>query len=670
MTEKPNGATQLIEPEDILRFTTIDDARIAPDGSVVAYVSRRSILEENRYASAIHLVSTAEGGVSRKITAGDARDSAPRWSPDGRSLAFVSNRSGVDQVYLLDLSGGEARQLTAFSRGASGPVWSPDGSRIAVVSSEGNGVDDETRAQSGGYIRYVSRLQYRFDELGYQDERFSHVWIIDVETGQSRRLTWGDSSVQSVAWSADASRIAFSANRVDGVGPGFRSQLYVIASDAADAEDGHDNARRIDVETGSVAGIVWAPSGSRLAFIGQHPEARAGANAEIYVVDVDAGQTSVITSSFDRSPGTGSFSDTWGPRDANPLVWRTDESGVLFTASDRGKVHVFEAGLDGDVTRVVGGARSIAYVTLSEDGSRMSFVAGSFTNPCDVFTCMGDGSSERRLTTVNDDVLAGLPVQEPELIEFESHDGGFTVDAWLIRPVGFDPEAQYPLVQIIHGGPHSIFGHTFFFDMQQWASNGWNVLFINPRASQGYGEAFATAAIGDWGGGDWIEQETALDLAIGKGGVDPERLAVTGLSYGGFMTNWIIGQTNRYKVAVSENSICNFISFFTVSDIGSYWLEREMEREVWSNIDWYMERSPISYVPKMQTPILFLQAETDWRCPVEEGEQLYTALKSRGVPTEMVRFPGESHVQLSAGKPETRLVRRQVTLDWFKRYLD
>lgn len=669
VTDSAPDSTRRIEPEDILRLATIDDARLSPDGSTVAYVLKHSVLAENRYRSAIHLASTAGDGSTRQMTEGTARDTAPRWSPDGRTLAFVSNRSGADQVYVLDLAGGEARQLTSFSRGASSPVWSPDGTRIAVLSTEGNGVDDETRAQPGGYIRYVTRLQYRFDELGYQDERFNHIWIIDVESGQSHRLTWAESSAQSVAWSADSRRIAFSANRVDGVGPGFRSQLYVIDADATQVTGRLDSARRIDVETSSVAGIAWAPAGTRLAFIGQHPEARAGANADVYLVDVDSGESAVLTSDFDRSPGTGSFSDTWGPRDANPLVWRPDGSGVLFTASDKGRVQVFEASTSGGVSTVVDGDRTIAYVTLSRDGSQVAFVAGSFTNPCDVYTCAADGSGEQRMTTINEAVLAELPVQAPELMTFESQDGGFTVDAWLIRPAGFDPQQQYPLVQIIHGGPHSIFGHTFFFDMQLWASEGWNVLFINPRASQGYGEAFATAAIGDWGGGDWIEQETALDLAISKGGVDPERLAVTGLSYGGFMTNWIIGQTNRYRVAVSENSICNFISFYTVSDIGSYWLEKEMEREVWSNINWYMERSPISYVPDMQTPILFLQAETDWRCPVEEGEQLYTALKSRGVPTEMVRFPGESHVQLSAGKPETRLVRRQVTLDWFNRYL-
>jgi dipeptidyl aminopeptidase/acylaminoacyl peptidase len=325
--------------------------------------------------------------------------------------------------------------------------------------------------------------------------------------------------------------------------------------------------------------------------------------------------------------------------------------------------------MNGDVSLAVGGDRSIANVTRSADGSRLAFIAGSFTNPCDVFTCDADGSDVRQLTNVNADLLAELAIQTPEHMPFESFDGAYTLDAWIIRPVGVEAGTKAPLVQIIHGGPHSIFGHTFFFDMQLWASQGWNVLFMNPRASQGYGEAFATGAIADWGGVDWKEQEQALDLAIERGGVDPDRLAVTGLSYGGFMTNWIVGQTDRYKVAASENGICNLVSFYGTADIGWYFLEHEMEKPIWENLDWYMRASPIWYVDRMKTPMLLLQAEADYRCPIEQGEQLFTALLARGIPTEMVRFPGENHVQLSNGKPETRLVRRQVTLEWFKKYL-
>jgi dipeptidyl aminopeptidase/acylaminoacyl peptidase len=652
-----------LTPDDLLKIVTIDDAQIAPDGSSVAYVVKRSILDENRYASAIHLISTSGNGQPRKLTAGDRRDGSPRWSPDGQHLAFISDRSGVGQIYLLDLRGGEARQVSQIARGVSSPVWSPDGTRIAVLSSEGEGMDDETRKRAGGFIRHIKRLNYRFNELDYIDDRFNHVWVVDVATGEATRVTQGETSIQSMSWSPDGRSIAYTTNRRDETSDSFHSQLYVAAVDGSCetmASEGSEDA----------VGPAWSPDGSRIAFIGRRPETRAGGNNDIFLATPDGGALVCLTDGFDRSPGTGTFSDTWGPRDHTPLSWAADGSSVYFTASDHGCVGVYKAAADGSgVTQVVGGERTIGYVSFSADGQRMAFAASGFTNPCDIYTCDADGSDERRLTHLNADVLSGGVVQEPERMPFESFDGQFQIDAWLIRPVGYEAGTQYPLVQIIHGGPHSIFGATFFFDMQLWANQGWNVLFMNPRASQGYGEAFAVANIGDWGGADWKEQEQALDLAIERGGVDPDRLAVTGLSYGGFMTNWIVGQTDRYKVAVSENGICNLVSFFTTSDIGWYWLEPEMERKVWENLDWYMQASPISYIQNMNTPMLLLQAESDFRCPIEQGEQLYTALRARGVPAEMVRFPGENHVQLSNGKPETRLVRREVTLDWMRRYL-
>ncbi|MDI3340112.1 MAG: S9 family peptidase [Sphaerobacter sp.] len=654
--------------EDLLALSVIADAEISPDGTTVAYVLKRADRERNTYTSAIYLAPTDGRGAAGRpqpFTAGQQQDTEPRWSPDGRQLAFVSDRSGTPQLYVMNVAGGEPRQVTTLARGVSTPQWSPDGTRIAFLSSEGNGVDDEIRNRPGGFIRRVERLQYRFDALGYIDDRFSHIWVIDVAGGAPRRLTWGDYSVHSFAWSPDGQFIAFSANQEDEANPLFHSQLYVIPVAGAAAA----GARRVSQDSEIALWPAWSPDGQAIAFVGRRPGARAGANNEIYLASPAGGALRCLTEGFDRSPGTGSYSDVWSPREHALLRWTPDGRAVFFTASDRGRVGLYRATTAGEVTLVVGGDRSIGSVSQSRDGARLAFVAGTFTNPCDVYCCSADGSEERRLTQVNADLLGAVHIQEPEHFTFASFDGGFTVDAWLIRPINFDPAQRYPLVQIIHGGPHSIFGHTFFFDMQLWASQGWNVLFINPRASQGYGEAFATVNIGDWGGGDWREQETALDLAIARGGVDPERLAVTGLSYGGFMTNWIIGHTDRYRVAVSENGISNLVSFYTTSDIGWYWLEKEMERSVWDNLEWYMERSPISYVTRMKTPLLLLQAEADYRCPIEQGEQLYTALRARGVPCKMVRFPGESHAQLSAGKPETRLVRREETLRWFQRYL-
>ncbi|HET9016991.1 MAG TPA: S9 family peptidase [Thermomicrobiaceae bacterium] len=659
--------------EDLLALDVITDARISPDGRAVVYVVKRADLAANRYRSSIVLVTLGPDGTpagTRSLTAGNARASAPRWSPDGSRLAFVSDGAdgGVDQLYVVDPEGGEPRRLTSLARGAGNPVWSPDGARLAFLSTEGNGLDDAERDAPGGPIRHISRRVYRVDGTGYVDDRFQHVWVVAAAGGDPRQVTRGAQSDLMPAWSPDGSRIAFVSNRESGVEATFQSQLYTVPVDGAAAE-GPDGARRVDRGTQQAAVPAWSPDGSQIAYVGLRDDGPAGGNHEVFVVPAAGGAARSLTRSFDRSVGVGVFSDTWSGGDAQtPLFWSPGET-VAFVACDRGRVSLFQADDRGEVSLVVGGDRTVGAASASSDGQRLAYLAGDFTNPCDLYVADGDGANERRLTAINAERLAGLAIQEPERMPFKSFDDRFEVDAWLIRPVGYDPSRRYPLVQIIHGGPHSVFGDVFFFDMQLWAGRGWNVLFINPRATQGYGEEFATANLGDWGGADWKEQEQALDLAIARGGVDPDRLAVTGLSYGGYMTDWIVTQTDRYRAAVSENGICNLVSFYGTADIGWYWLTGEWGPSFWDHLDYYMAHSPISHVTRARTPTLLLQSETDWRCPIEQGEQFYVALADQGVPTKMVRFPGESHVNLRIGKPRSRLVRREETLRWFERYL-
>ena len=665
-----------LEPRDLFALDVVNDVQISPDGTSVAYVVTHGDPDANRYTSAIVVAAADGSSATRTVVAPDSRNSSPRWSPDGQQLAFISNRSGTAHLYLQGISDDEPRQLTTLERGAADPVWSRDGSRIAFTSSTGNGIPDETRAQEDGFIRHITRLRYRFNDQGYIDDRFPHIWSLDVASGEARQHTWGDSEDSSPRWSPDGTQLAFVSNREGEENTSFRSQLYVIATDASDASgtpgEDADAAIKVSGDLESVAAPAWSPDGTLVACVGHLPNTRAGSNGNVFVIDPQQpGSARNLTAAFDRSIGTGSFSDTWSPGGNVPLFWPANADGPYFTTSNKGAVQIFHVPADGTgkVTLVQGGDRTIAYVSATADGSRLAYAAATMTDPSEVFSSAADGSDERQISDVNGEFLSGVAISQPQHFTFTSHEGGYEVDAWLVRPRNYDAAQQYPLVQIIHGGPHSIFGHTFFFDMQLWASQGYNVLFINPRASQGYGEAFATANLGDWGGGDWQEQEEALNLAIAMGGVDPERLAVTGLSYGGFMTNWIIGQTTRYRAAISENGISNLISFFTVSDIGWYWLEKEMEKPVWENLDWYTQHSPLAYVPQMQTPLLLLQAEADYRCPIEQGEQLYTALRARDVPTKMVRFPGDAHTLLSVGQPRNRLVRREESLRWLKTYL-
>jgi dipeptidyl aminopeptidase/acylaminoacyl peptidase len=668
MTTGVTGARRALVADDLLKLKVITDAQIAPDGSQIAYVVKTAALDRNEYDTAIIIHSTADGS-ERTLTTTPGRASAPLWSPDGAQLAYLAEWEGRPQLHVVVAGGGEPRRLTGFAAGVSSPAWSPDGARIAVLSATGSGAGTVAQEWPGGTIRHITDTRYRFDVVGYTDGKVNNIWIVPVAGGEPWQLTARSRDVAAPAWSPDGRQIAF-VSTDDAIDIGFHSQLYITEVSIEAAGESSRGPRQISVGTEAASAPAWSPDGRRVAYIGRREGAPAGGNANIFLAATTGDpKTEALTADWDRSVGTSLFSDTWSSPPPS-LFWSPDGAAVLCTACDEGRVSLFRAGANG-VELVIGGDRIVALASASADGSRLAFASGNFTNPSDLYLCDGNGGGERRLTALNAELLGKVTLGTPEPLPFTSFDSRFEVDAWLLRPTDYRDGEQRPLVQIIHGGPHSIFGHTFFFDMQLWANQGWNVLFVNPRASQGYGEAFATANLADWGGADWREQEAALDLAIARGGVDPERLAVTGLSYGGFMTNWIVGQTDRYKVAASENGICNLISFYTTSDIGWFWMESEWgDRPVWSNLDYYMAHSPISYIEKMRTPIQFLQAEGDWRCPIEQGEQLYTALSARGVATEMIRFPGDSHTLLSTGKPRSRLERRRHTLRWFQAYLD
>ena len=484
------------------------------------------------------------------------------------------------------------------------------------------------------------------------------------------RLTSGDYDNVEPAWSPDGKTIAFTSNRIDAIHIDFSSQLYLIdvsyPIDHAQQQENH-SIRCISAGTGIATSPVWSPDGAKIAYIGRRLGAPAGGNITLYIVFPETGTNQNITAQFDRSVGSGVFSDTWNSTVAGTHFW-LDHERIGFTACDQGRVSVYAVTITGDVQQILNGDRVIGLISYSPAAQRIAYAAGDCMSPCDLYTSAATGSDEQRLTTLNDQLLDDIQLQQPELLYVASYPPLTTVDAWLMRPIGYTVDKQYPLIHYIHGGPHSTFGYAFFFDMQLLAAQGWNVLYVNPRGSQGYGETHATCNIGAWGDGDWPEQEAAIDLAIQHGGVDSERIGVTGLSYGGYMVNWLIGRSHRYKAAISENGISNLVTFYSTSDIGWFWIERELGRSFWDHVPEYIERSPFYHAPTVSTPLLLLSGEQDHRCPIEQSEQFYTALQSHGVHCEMVRFPGESHFFLAVGKPTSRKVRREHIVRWFTQH--
>ncbi|MBI4641156.1 MAG: S9 family peptidase [Candidatus Tectomicrobia bacterium] len=648
-----------LAPEDLLKIDIITDARISPDGQTVAYAVQSADLDQNEYRSAIWLVPT-EGGSPRRFTFGPKQDSSPRWSPDGRRLAFISDRSGQKQIWVIEADGGEASRLTDLPQGVAEPSWSPDGQRIAFLVTD---TKDESAQKDpkNAPIQVIDRLRYRFDGRGYINGRYQHIWTIDAKGGQPKQLTFGEQDDLMPAWSPDGDEIAFVSNRADEKAIFSHSDLWVVSSEGGDS-------RRLTSTTEVALAPSWSPDGTQIAYIGHAAGSVSGVNNRLWLVSREGENSRNLTTGFDRSVGTGVFSDTWSATALALPYWLPDGQSCVFQAADRGQVGLFRVDMNGEVTRIIGGDRECGYLSVAANGKRVAFIVSDWTHPMDLCVADIDGSHERRLTDLNPWLEDEFDLATPQHIAFKSFDG-LEIDGWLIRPLNPPRETSTPLILNIHGGPHSIFGHTFFFDTQFLVHHGYAVLMLNPRASQGYGEEFSTCNLGDWGGGDYQDLMYGVDHVLRLGGIDSERLGVTGLSYGGYMTNWIIGHTNRFKAAVSENSSSNRLSMHGTSDIGWYSGVAEFQVSPWDDMEKWIRQSPITYAREIKTPTLFLNGEADYRCPIEQAEQLFTALKVFGCEAEMVRFPGESHVMLSIGRPRSRLERRRHLLRWFDKYL-
>ena len=649
-----------MRPDDLLKISFVSDPRISPDGRRVAFVVTTLSQERDEYLSNIWIADTG-GGAPRRFTAGPVRDTAPRWSPDGSRLAFISERQPgkKGQLMVMPADGGEPVTLTRLKSGVAAPEWSPDGTRLVFVSRVGGWQepDDEEERKKSKPPRIITTLKYRFNGEGFVHDRPTHLFTVSAGGGEPTQLTFGDFPDVDPAWSPDGRWIAFSSPRHDDRDFDDAADIWVVAA-------GGGKPWRVTDTRGPAVHPAFSPDGRTLAYLGRRHHNEFGRNFLVFSVAVEGGGTPRgLTEGLDRS---------CAPLDLAPL-WSSDGAWITFAAEDGGALACYRVragGTNGPAAaeRIIGGERVVTGLSASADGTRLAFTAADPLSPPEVFTAAADGRGERRLTDFNRQWRAGVALAVPERFRFER--AGFVVDGWLMKPAGWTEGGCFPALLNIHGGPHAQYGWGFFDEFQVQAGAGYGVIYLNPRGSQGYGEAFTRAVVGDGGGGDFADVMAGLDEALRRAPwIDPRRVGVLGGSYGGFLTSWTVGHTDRFRAACSERAVNYHPSMFGTSDVGHLFNEVEFGGPPWEKPEVYAERSPLTHAKNIHTPLLIIHSEDDLRCPIEQAEQLFVALKKQRKEAVLVRFPDENHELSRSGKPRHRLERFRIILEWFTRHL-
>ena len=643
-----------MRPEDVYQLTGVSDPRLRPGGEEVAYVVWAIDGEANEYRQSIWLARTDGSEPPRRFTTGK-NDAQPRWSPDGTRLSFVAKRSDDEkahrQLYVMPAAGGESECLTDLKEDVGEPAWSPDGTRIvfsARVPDEAYEEEDEKKRAP----RRFTRLRFKLDSVGWTGDRRRHLYVVPADgSAEAKQITDGDYEDADPTWTPDGKSIAFSSHRTEDWDIELFGDVYVVPAEGGEP-------KRLTAGDGYHVAPSYSPDGSLLAVKWGPGDFDFPRHTQIAVVDAaTGGDRRILTASLDR---------TCNPYpDIREPIW--DGDSIVFAIEDGGSIHVYRVAPDGGEPELVAGGEIVLSGFDARDGQlvRTGSTAPSLSELY---------AGERQLTNVGREFATSRELIEPERFTAISKDGS-EVDAWIVRPAGFEEGKRYPVLLNIHGGPFTQYGNGFFDEFQVYAGGGYAVVYSNPRGSSGYAEEWGRAIMGPgelgpgWGTVDYEDLMAVTDTALERFDFcDPDRLGVIGGSYGGFMTSWIVCHTNRFKAACSERAVNHFVSMYGSSDIG--WVFKSYHGAfVHDDVDTYLKMSPWTYAKEIETPLLILHSENDLRCNIEQAEQLFTTLRLLKRDVELVRFPGESHELTRSGNPAHRVQRFELVLEWFDRYL-
>ncbi|HSY81424.1 MAG TPA: S9 family peptidase [Gemmatimonadaceae bacterium] len=659
-----------ITSKDLYQFKWVADPRISPDGSLAAYTLVQVAEKGDKYETSLWVVATDGQTAPRRLTS-STRDRAPRWSPDGRTLAFVRNATdtGAAQIYLLSLAGGEPRRLTDVAKGAGALAWSPDGKTIAFTSTtlpSDTAPPDKDKSD----VRVVTRAVYRDNDEGWLDPtRHDHIYVVDVDLGadtpaKARAVTSGNYDEEDVQWARDGSQILFVSDRVD-------EPYYDNPDDDAFAvpKNGGAMAKTIDID-GPIRGVAQSPDGKSYAFAGWINPAHRQSYTQSAIFWSHDGTITKLTSG-EAEVGSSVTGDQHPPRGGGggPIVWSADGKGLYLATTEHGRSNIVRIDVATKaVESVTAGAHDVVAYSATPNGSRFALTMSDGTHLSDLYALDPATKALTQLTHVNDDLFKQLTLSTPERITYKSFDGT-PIEAWIVKPPDFSPTKKYPLILNIHGGPHSAYGETFFHEFQVMAARGYVVLAPNPRGSTTYGESFGNIIQYHYPGDDYKDLMIGVDTLLKRGYIDEKRLGVTGGSGGGLLTNWVVTQTHRFQAAVSQRSIADWAAWWYTADFTLFtpsWFKEPPFKDPQE----YALRSPITYIGNVTTPLMLVEGESDSRTPSGSGGYtMFRALKAMHKQTEMVVFPGETHELSRSGKPVHRVARLDHIIGWFDKYL-
>lgn len=659
-----------IQAEDLYRYELPREPRIAPDGRHVIFSQTRVERDTEKKYSNLWVMPTS-GGKPRQFTVGNQSDSSPRWSPDGRQIAFLSNRGSKDdpaQIFLIPFDGGEARAITNIEGSIEWFKWSPDGKKLlcAVEKTDAEVLErkkDTKKKDLGTVFRHYKRVFYKMDGAGFHSQERTHLWVVNVRSGKAKQIT--DHEIydeRDATWSADGETIFLVSNRAKD--PDFapnQDTLYHLPA-------GGGKLTAIDETVGGKYFPSCSPDGKWVAYYGAQGTGDWWKNICLFVVPADGSAPPVnLTGRYDFNIGADTLNDAGG-QELVPPIWSPDGERLFFTVERHGSTLLHSVNTAGEDLQVhQQGPGNVGSVSFDRSGKKAAFFWATMTDPGQVGV-LDLATGESRLLTHLNAWLDSINLGNVEEVWFKGAAGN-DLQGWILTPPGFDPKKKYPSILEIHGGPLAQYGHFFMHEFFLLAASGYVVYFSNPRGGQGYGEAHAKSIWGAWGTVDYDDLMVWADLISKKPYIDKKRMGVTGGSYGGYMTLWIIGQTHRFKAAVAQRVLSNFISMWGSSDFNWSFQQVINNLPPYQDVLNAWDRSPMKHIGNAKTPTLIIHSEQDHRTPIEQGEQAFVALKSLGVDAEFVRFPDSPHGLSRVGRTDRRIARLKHILRWFDTHL-